>query len=52
MYLVINPLPELVLIFEADTMGHLLEIRDVFKRVAGEYPEIAREWENDVAISP
>jgi len=41
-------LPELVLIFEADTMGHMSEIRDIFKRVAAEYPAIAAEWENDV----
>jgi phosphomannomutase/phosphoglucomutase len=40
-------LPEIVLIFEADTQAHLLEIREVFKRVLANYPEISSSWEND-----
>ena len=41
-------LPEIVLIFEADTMEHLLEIRSVFKRITEGYSEISAEWENDI----
>lgn len=40
-------LPEIVLIFEADTTEHLLEIRAVFKELLGQYPEINPVWEND-----
>ena len=41
-------LPELVLVFEADTMEHLMDIRAVFKRVTGCYLDVAVGWENDV----
>jgi phosphomannomutase/phosphoglucomutase len=41
-------LPELVLIFEADTRERMLEIRGVFRDVLRKYPEISSEWENDV----
>ncbi len=41
-------LPEIVIIFEADTMEHLLEIRSIFKEVTSKYPEISAEWENDI----
>ena len=41
-------LPELVLIFEADTMEHLLEIRKIFKSYTRAYKAISDEWENDV----
>lgn len=40
-------LPEIVIIFEADTLEHLLEIRAVFKDLTSKYPEISAEWEND-----
>lgn len=40
-------LPELVIIFEADTMEHLLEIRAVFKIITSKYDKISKEWEND-----
>ena len=42
-------MPELVLIFEADTMEHLLEIRSIFKTYTREYEEISDNWKNDVA---
>ncbi len=41
-------LPEIVLIFEADTKEHVMQIRSVFKRVVDNYPEISPEWENDI----
>ena len=41
-------MPELVLIFEADTMEHLLEIRSIFKSYTREYEEISDNWKNDV----
>lgn len=41
-------LPELVLIFEATTKDGLLEIRQIFKDVLSQYPDIADKWENDV----
>ena len=41
-------MPELVLIFEADTMEHLLEIRSIFKTYTREYEEISDNWKNDV----
>lgn len=44
-------LPELVIIFEADTMEHLLEIRTVLKRMTSAYSEISKDWENDVLDS-
>lgn len=40
-------LPELVIIFEADTMEHLLEIRSVLKKMTSEFKEISKDWEND-----
>lgn len=40
-------LPEMVIIFEADTTDHLIEIRNVFKKVTSKYPEISSRWEND-----
>lgn len=41
-------LPEIVLIFEADTMEHMLEIREIFKSYTRKYPEISDKWDNDV----
>lgn len=41
-------LPELVLIFEADTMEHLLEIRKIFKGYTRQYKDISDQWENDI----
>lgn len=41
-------LPELVLIFEADTMKHLLDIRKIFKQHTREYADISDKWDNDV----
>ena len=40
-------LPEIVIIFEADTLEHLLEIRKILKEVLGKYPDISPVWEND-----
>jgi len=40
-------LPEIVILFEADTEAHLLEIRRIFKDILGKYQEIAAAWEND-----
>lgn len=41
-------LPELVLIFEGDTKEHMLEIREVFKKMLSQYSEISSVWDNDV----
>ena len=41
-------MPELVLIFEADTMEHLMEIRAIFKSYTRQYAEIDDNWANDV----
>lgn len=41
-------LPELVILFEADTLDHLLEIRQIFKDVLGKHTEIDCNWENDI----
>ena len=41
-------MPELVLIFEADTIEHLLEIRSIFKTYTREYEEISDNWKNDI----
>ncbi len=41
-------LPELVLIFEAQTKDELKKIRAVFRDVLAEYPDISAEWENDI----
>lgn len=41
-------LPELVLIFEADTMEHMLAIRSDFRGILSKYGEISKTWDNDV----
>ncbi|MCL2433346.1 MAG: phosphomannomutase/phosphoglucomutase, partial [Clostridia bacterium] len=41
-------LPEMVLIFEADSKENLMKIRGIFKEITGKYPEISQDWENDV----
>ncbi len=41
-------LPEIVIIFEADTQEHLKEIRAILKKMTLKHPEIASEWENDI----
>jgi len=41
-------MPELVLIFEADTKAQLQEIREVFRQVLGAYPQVDSRWENDM----
>ncbi len=41
-------LPEIVMIFEADSKPALLEIRSIFKNVLGKHPEISANWENDI----
>lgn len=41
-------LPELVLIFEADTKEHMVEIHDLFKMMLSEYDEISKVWDNDI----
>ena len=43
-------LPELVLIFEADTEENMLAIREIFKSYTRVYPEISDKWDNDVEI--
>ncbi|WP_368294241.1 hypothetical protein [Dehalobacter sp. TBBPA1] len=43
-------LPELVLIFEADTQEKLLEIRSIFKEKITAFKEVAPNWENDLII--
>ena len=43
-------MPELVLIFEADTKEHLLEIREIFKSYTRQYSEIDDNWMNDIKI--
>jgi phosphomannomutase/phosphoglucomutase len=40
-------LPELVLIFEADTEAHLREIYAEFRDALGAYPAVATLWDND-----
>jgi phosphomannomutase/phosphoglucomutase len=40
-------LPEIVLIFEADSEENLRKIRGIFKEVLSKYPEISSKWEND-----
>jgi phosphomannomutase/phosphoglucomutase len=39
-------LPELVMIFEAKTEQRLEEIKDIFRKKLGKYPEIGA-WENE-----
>ena len=41
-------LPELVIIFEADTKDHLLEIRKVLKDTLSKYSEVDSNWDNDI----
>jgi phosphomannomutase/phosphoglucomutase len=41
-------LPELVLIFEAQTEAKLREIREIFRRKVLAHPEVSREWDNDI----
>lgn len=41
-------LPSLVLIFEAKTVQNLKKIRKIFRGVLDKYPEIDKEWENDI----
>lgn len=43
-------LPELVLIFEADTAGHLRQIKNVFRAALGRYPAVDPHWQNDMDI--
>lgn len=43
-------LPELVLIFEADTKEHMLQIRQLFKSYTRAYADISDKWDNDVEI--
>ena len=43
-------LPELVLIFEADTKENMLAIREIFKTYTRAYPEISDKWDNDVDV--
>lgn len=41
-------MPELVLIFEADTREHLMEIREIFRGLTAQWPQISKSWENDI----
>lgn len=41
-------LPCLVLIFEAKTAQRLKEIRQIFKDILDKYPEIEKNWQNDI----
>ena len=41
-------LPELVIIFEADTEEHLLQIRKVLKNTLSKYSEVDSHWGNDI----
>jgi phosphomannomutase/phosphoglucomutase len=41
-------MPELVLVFEADTAAHLAEIKQTFRNLLAGYPEVSAEWENDI----
>ena len=41
-------MPELVLIFEADTRDHMLEIREIFRGLLARWPQISKTWDNDV----
>lgn len=43
-------LPELVLIFEADTKENMLAIREIFKSYTRAYADISDKWENDVEL--
>lgn len=41
-------LPCLVLIFEAKSTENLKKIRQIFRNILDKYPEISKEWENDI----
>jgi len=41
-------LPELVLIFEGDTEKDMLEIKDIFHEILDRYPDINKEWSNEI----
>ena len=43
-------LPELVLIFEADTKENMLKIREIFKSYTRAYADISDKWDNDVEL--
>lgn len=43
-------LPEIVLIFEADTTEHMLSIRSEFKELLSKYKDIDPNWHNDVKL--
>ena len=40
-------LPELVLVFEGRTQSAMEGIKAMFRERLAQYPEIAREWENE-----
>ncbi len=40
-------MPEVVLIFEADTREHMNEIKEQFRAILKNYPDISAEWENE-----
>jgi phosphomannomutase / phosphoglucomutase len=42
-------MPELVLIFEAQTKARMMEIRKIFKDITDKVPAISSHWENDIA---
>jgi len=41
-------LPEIVMIFEAETREKLLEIRNIFREIMLKHKEISADWENDI----
>lgn len=41
-------LPEIVMIFEANTKEELLKIRQIFREVTEKYDEISKDWDNDI----
>lgn len=41
-------LPELVIIIEANNMETVKEIRKVFKEILAKYPEVDKDWKNDI----
>ncbi len=41
-------LPELVLIFEAESEAKMREIREIFRRKVLAHPEVGRRWANDI----
>lgn len=40
-------LPELSLIFEAKTKGRALKIKNEFKKMLAQYPEVSQKWSNE-----